>query len=148
MSNDELAVRGMRLADAPALFRLCHDLGYEPDKEGFHGQLENVANDVNQALFVAVAVDDEPRGFVHVFGRHSIEIAPCAQIQALVVGKRERRTGAGNLLTGAAEEWARARGFSWISLYCTTNRDAAHGFYEAAGYDLAVTASRFSKLLD
>jgi len=138
----------MRMSDADDLFRLCHDLGYEPDRQGFLARLEAVAHDINQALFVAVGEDDQVQGFVHVFGRHSIEIEPCAQIQALVVGAVARRAGAGNVLTGAAEAWARARGFGWVSLYCTTTRDAAHEFYRAAGYDLAVTASRFNKRLD
>ncbi|MDD9876898.1 MAG: GNAT family N-acetyltransferase [Magnetovibrio sp.] len=143
-----LFVRGVAAADAPALFRLCHDLGYEPAKEGFHERLHAITADPNHAVFVCVGGDDAVVGFVHVFGRQSVEVEPCAQIQALVVDAGGRRRGAGALLTGAAEEWAKARGLTWLSLYCAEDRDAAHGFYQSAGFELATSASRFIKQLD
>ena len=87
-------------------------------------------------------------GLIHVFIRHSIEIKPCAEIQALVVGEAARRRGVSKLLMRAVEEWARAEGLQWLSLYCSSHCDAAHDFYAAQGFDAATTATWFNKGLD
>ena len=84
---------------------------------------------------------------IHVYIRHAVEIKPCAQIQALVVACTARRQGAAKLLVGAAEEWARAEGLQWLSLYCSSYRDVAHDFYRAQGFDAVKTATQFRKKL-
>jgi len=152
MTEGEIAprhiVRGVAMKDIPAMFALCRELGYDPVKKGFGDRVEQVISQPDHAVFVAADDDDSPLGFVHVFARHAIEIEPCAQIQALVVGEAARRAGVGQLLTGAAEQWARAQGYTWMSLYCAASRDAAHDFYESQGFDGSAKVTRFIKQLD
>ena len=143
-----LICRGIALKDVPGIFRLCHELGYEPHQMGFGDRIADIIKRPGNAVFVAADAEDALVGFSHVFIRYAIEIKPFAQIQALVVDKAARRHGAARLLMGAAEEWARAEGIHGLSLYCSSHRDAAHDFYSAQGFDAVITATRFNKNLD
>ncbi len=140
-------IRGIAVRDIPAVHGLCMELGYDVDQAGVGHRINEIVHRPGHAVFVAADDNDKPVGFIHVFGRHAIEIQSCAQVQALVVDEAARRAGAAGLLMGAAEQWARAEGFTWMSLYCTSSRDAAHHFYEAQGYDGALSATRFNKTL-
>lgn len=72
----------------------------------------------------------------HTLYREAPRGAPVAPREAsvwrLTVAPGARRTGAGRALMGAAEEWARARGCTHLSLI-TGNPDSAR-FYRALGY--------------
>ena len=143
-----LICRGIAVKDVPGIFGLCHELGYESLEMGFGDRIADIIERPGNAVFVAADAEDAPVGFIHVFIRHAIEIKSFVQIQALVVHKAVRRRGAAKLLMGAAEEWARAEGIHWLSLYCSSHRDVAHDFYAAQGFDAAITATRFNKNLD
>lgn len=147
MSDSDVYIRGVRVDDIDALHGLCRELGYDTEISPVSDRLNRIVSDPSQAVFVAEFAGDVI-GFVHLFTRHALEIDACAQIQALVVGEKARRNGAAGLLITAAESWARGRGLSWLSLYCTHNRDAAHEFYPALGFDAASTATRFNMRLD
>ena len=147
-SPTPLICRGIAVKDVPGIFRLCHELGYEPHQTGFGDRIADIIERPGNAVFVAADAEDGLLGFIHVFIRHAIEIEPCAEIQALVVACSARRQGAAKLLVGAAEEWARAEGLQWLSLYCSSYRDAAHDFYRAQGFDAVTTATRFNKKID
>jgi len=143
-----LICRGVAVRDIPDIFRLCHQLGYEPRQIGFGDQIADIIERPGNAIFVAADTEDTAVGFIHVYIRYAVEIKACAQIQALVVACTARRQGAAELLVGAAEEWARAEGLQWLSLYCSSYRDSAHDFYEAQGFDAVTTATRFNKKID
>ena len=147
MNDADIHIRGVRVADIAAMHELCADLGYDTEPSLVPERLNRIVSDPSQAVYVAER-DGGVVGFVHLFTRHALEIDACAQIQALVVGPDARRNGAAALLITAAEVWARGRGLAWLSLYCTTNRDAAHDFYPALGFEAASTATRFNKRLD
>ena len=147
-SSTPLICRGIAVKDVPGIFRLCHELGYEPHQTGFGDRIADIIERPGNAVFVAADAEDAPLGFIHVFTRHAIEIKPCAEIQALVVGEAARRRGVSKLLMRAVEEWARAEGLQWLSLYCSSHCDAAHDFYAAQGFDAATTAAWFNKDLD
>jgi GNAT superfamily N-acetyltransferase len=63
--------------------------------------------------------------------------APTARVTALVVSEPARGRGAGRRLMARAEELARAEGCAAIELTSgiRLEREAAHRFYEALGYD-------------
>jgi len=147
MSNTGPDVRVAQPKDAGALLALCRQLGYATEGGALPGRLETILAQPDHDLIVAEQ-NGAVVGFVHVFARLAIEIEPCAQIQALVVAEKARRGGTAQRLVTAAEDWARQQGLTWLSLYCTTGRDAAHGFYPAAGFEAASTATRFNKRLD
>ncbi|MEK9722428.1 MAG: GNAT family N-acetyltransferase [Rhodospirillaceae bacterium] len=145
---DDVILRGPHPGDLDALWTLCRELGYETTVTSLEKRLNDIVFDGNQAAYVAEIDGMGVIGYVHVFTRHSLEVDPCAQIQALVVADRARRHGVAAKLMAAAEAWARGKGLTWLSLYCTTSRDAAHAFYPTQGFEPAVTATRFNKTLD
>lgn len=147
-ADDGAMIRGVRVRDVAALHGLCIELGYDTPSAPLDKRLNDIVSDPNQAAFVAEAADGAVIGYVHVFGRFALETEPCAQIQALVVGRAARRSGAAKNLVAAAEAWSRGRGFSWLSLYCTTSRGEAHAAYPAMGFEAVAEATRFNKQLD
>ena len=147
-SPTPLICRGIAVKDVPGVFRLGHELGYEPHQTGFGDRIADIIERPGNAVFVAADAEDGLLGFIHVFIRHAIEIQPCAEIQALVVGQAARRRGVSELLMRAVEEWARAEGVQRLSLYCSSHCDEAHDFYAAQGFNAATTAARFKKGLD
>ena len=78
-----LICRGVAVRDIPDIFRLCHQLGYEPRQIGFGDQIADIIERPGNAVFVAADTEDTAVGFIHVYIRHAVEIKPCAQIQAL-----------------------------------------------------------------
>jgi len=146
-ANAGIIVRGIAVRDIPVVHDICAELGYQSDQQSIGARINDIVHRAGHAVFVAADDEDRPVGFIHVFGRHAIEIEPCAQVEALAVGEAARQGAAGALLMGAAEQWARAEGFAWISLYCASTRDAAHQFYHDQGYDGALSATRFIKKL-
>jgi len=150
-AEDDIVIRGVMVRDVVALHGLCKELGYDTPATPLPKRLIDIVFDDNQAMYVAELDDVDGRGvigFVHVFARYAVEIEPCAQIQALVVSERARRRGVAEKLIKAVEAWARLRGLGWMSLYCTTTRDAAHAFYPSLGFEAAAEATRFNKQLD
>ena len=151
LSGDEggdIVLRGPQPDDLDALHALCRELGYDTPAAPLKQRLDDIVFDLDQAAFLAEIDGLGVVGYVHVFTRYSLEIDPCAQIQAIVVAERARRRGVASRLIEAAEAWARGRGLTWLSLYCTTNREAAHAFYPTRGFASHVLATRFNKRLD
>ena len=147
-SPTSLICRGIAVKDVPGVFRLCHELGYEPHQTGFGDRIADIIERPGNAVFVAADAEDGLLGFIHAFIHHAIEIKPCVQIQSLVIGQAARLRGVSELLIGAVEEWARAEGVHTLSLYCSSHCDEAHDFYAAQGFNAATTAARFKKGLD
>ena len=148
MSDDEIMIRGVLVKDIASLHNLCHELGYDTPAESLPKCLNDIVSDPNQAVFVAEYPAHEIVGFIHMFVRLALEAEPCAQVQALVVAERARRAGVADKLIQSAEIWAMGRDLNLLSLYCVNDRDAAHDFYPALGFDAISTATRFNKRLD
>src|SRR5207244_12650734 len=70
---------------------------------------------------------------------------PSGKIIALVVSKKERRSGVGRALIAAAEKDFATRNVSRVTLTTRFEREEAHQFYEALGYSR--TGFRFAKNL-
>ena len=60
---------------------------------------------------------------------------PSGKIIALVVSKKQRRTGIGRALVAAAEKDFTNRGVTRVSLTTRFTRELAHQFYKALGYE-------------
>jgi GNAT superfamily N-acetyltransferase len=70
------------------------------------------------------------------------------RLVALVIDERYRGRGVGRSLLARVEAAARARGCLLMEVTSAAHRDAAHRFYEAAGYrDSRRGAMRFTKFL-
>jgi GNAT superfamily N-acetyltransferase len=133
-------VRPLRSSDVEAASGLLRQLGYDVAPEELAARLQRVL--ASAPHYGAVAVDDGGRvvGLAHAYERPALE-KPCeAVVQAVVVERGARRSGAGRLLMASVEEWARARGLTHIALHTRADRDDAR-FLRAArvrqGRDLA-----------
>jgi GNAT superfamily N-acetyltransferase len=134
-------------ADAPAVTKLLHQLGYP----------SNTADEVAGRLarwsgrddLLALVAATGPR----VVGVAALAVVPfferpgCwGRVVALVVDAEARGLGIGRRLLAAAEQAALARGCVRMEISSSRRRTAAHAFYRAAGYtDRCDQSARFLK---
>ena len=121
------------LADALALARDLYGLP-DTDPEAHRPAYEALVNDPDAAPFLAIA-DGEPAGFIGFRFRRRLNHATFeGWVSDLFVRERFRGRGIGRaLLAAAIAEW-RLRGGHQVMLEVGTDRIAARGLYEAAGF--------------
>jgi GNAT superfamily N-acetyltransferase len=102
-------------------------------------------NEPTGVVFVAVA-DSTLIGFVHVCEEEDYYAGPCGHIGDIVVAREARGLGVGRLLLAAAERWARAIGYSMLSLNVFVANEHAARVYRSAGFEADTT--RYVKILD
>jgi len=138
-------VRPMTGADAERVAFLSGELGYPATPDQIRARL--LAMEANPESSALVASDAEGRiqGWVHVYGRRHVESDGSAEIGGLVVDPASRGLGIGRALLGAAESWARERGYGRVTLGSSTVRAEAHRFYERLGYTIVKTQYRLQK---
>jgi len=139
-------VRRLRPSDVDIATELLRQLGYHVPANELAGRIAQLST--AEGHYAAVAHDGQKiYGLMHVYERPSLEKPRAAVVQSLVVEERARKTGAGKLLMGAAETWARERGLNHVVLHTRIDRDDARAFYERVGYMRAATAHLMSKQL-
>jgi len=100
--------------------------------------LKSILDDARFRTFVA-EIDNTVCGMI---GTHN----DCSgKIVALVVSKKQRRSGIGRALIAAAEKDFAKRKVTRVSLTTRFTREEAHEFYEALGY--SPTGFRFARNL-
>ena len=92
------------------------------------------------------------KGPVGNYGRassvgHLLESGERADISGLIVTEHARRSGTGQALVRAAEEWARRQGLNRMVVRSSVSRLESHPFYERLGYDRAKTQHAYTKQL-
>jgi ribosomal protein S18 acetylase RimI-like enzyme len=133
------------LSDAPALASLMCELGYETTTAEMRQRLKSILGDAGLRTFVA-ETDAQVCGMIGTLTHASHEHNdPSGKIIALVVWKRQRRSGVGRALIAAAEQDFAKRGVTRVSLTTRFARGEAHRFYEKLGY--SKTGFRFAKNL-
>jgi ribosomal protein S18 acetylase RimI-like enzyme len=126
-----------------AVAELLGELGYPSTQEQAAGRIERIASDPTTWLYVA-ELDGEVAGFGVLHVQNLVERdEPGVEVAGLVVGKRFRRRGLGELLMEALEQEASARGGKTMVLNTAHRRADAHAFYEALGYEH--TGRRYAK---
>jgi ribosomal protein S18 acetylase RimI-like enzyme len=141
----DLTIRHAQPGDAAVLAQLMGELGYEATKSEMQMRMERIATDERYRTFVAVH-DSKVCGMIGTLTHASHEHNDLSgKIIALVVSKRQRRSGVGRALVTAAEKDFVKRRVTRITLTTRFEREAAHRFYEALGY--AKTGFRFAKNL-
>ena len=130
-----------------AMFALLPDLAaFEiPDRREpehlWHGDrdmIEAWVRGERPECFAAVALDaeDEIGGFAFVTLREELlSHAPSAHLEVLVVAPTARRAGLGARLCDVAEQTARERGATSITLHVFGNNTRARALYRSLGYD-------------
>ena len=130
----EVSIRPVERRDFDRLIALLGQLGYELSVAELEDRTAQVWGSANQYFVVATDPDDHVVGFLHAYGRPSIEKPPEVTIQAMAVDERQRARGIGKVLLASLVPWAKAAGFANIGLHTQTKRTQAQAFYEAQGF--------------
>jgi GNAT superfamily N-acetyltransferase len=128
-------IRPGRAQDAPALARLCTELGYPSSEAQVRERLRRLGA-TDHGLFVAEAEGGDLRGVVDVHERVVLEEDPFAELIALVVTGDARGEGVGSALVAEAARWARARRLPKLWVRVSLWREATPRFYESLGFRL------------
>lgn len=143
---EKTKIRRARSSDAAMLAELAGELGYPTTAKEIRQRLSRLQPSTMHAVFVAEA-SSELIGWLHVSRNYLLESPVRAEVNGLVVAAAARSQGAGKLLLGAAEEWARKHKCVGVNLRSNVLRDRAHRFYEREGYEHYKTQKAFRKRL-
>lgn len=143
---DDLLVRGMNAADAPAAAKLCGELGYSVSPDTMRQRIESLTRLADHAIYVACQAG-EVVGWIDVGVSHHLQSEPRAEIGGLVVSSGVRSRGIGRRLVARAEQWALERGLKSMLVRSQIAREAAHRFYLREGYARTKTSAVFTKEL-
>lgn len=142
----DIVYRPVCTEDCAELARLSCQLGYPSDSDQVATRLAGIAGSAPHAVFVA-QTPDSLAGWVHVYGRQSLLVAPFAEIGGLVVDSSWRGAGIGKALMSIAEQWAVEHSYSQMRLKSGEGRQEAHQFYAAIGFAAAGRQQVFVKRL-
>ena len=140
-------IRPMLAEDAAAVAALAGELGYPASAPDIERRYRAFERDPDARLLVAQGSDGVVVGWIHVQGLHFLESDARAEIEGLVVAAAARRTGIGQSLVRAAEEWAIGRGLRLIGVRSNQVRTDARMFYERMGFAVVKTQNVFRKTL-
>jgi len=138
-------IRQATLGDVERLADLCGQLGYPLSPQEVKPRLVEIMQDEPNDVYVAVDGDGRVIGWVQVYVRQLLMVERHAEMGGLVVDKEYRDRGIGRMLVDWAEAWARDHGCSALYLRSNVHREAAHRFYERAGYQLVKTQRAYWK---
>jgi GNAT superfamily N-acetyltransferase len=140
-----VTIREAAQDDAPAIAALLGELGYPTSADQAAERIGRIAADPTTWVIVA-EVDSELVGLAALHVQNLVERdEPGCEVAGLVVGRRFRRQGIGELLMEAMEDEARRRGGKVMVLNTANRRADAHAFYETLGYEH--TGRRYAKKL-
>jgi GNAT superfamily N-acetyltransferase len=143
-----MRTREMAEGDAPAVARLCAELGYPASEERILGRCRALEGDEDHALLVAEDGAGAVVGWVHAHAPRLLLADSEAEVLGLVVDEARRGGGIGRLLMAAAERWAMGRGCREVRLRSAVGRKDAHRFYEGLGYGVRATSLVLGKTLE
>jgi GNAT superfamily N-acetyltransferase len=143
--TDPALVRRYEAADRDGIRALAHRLteGVAPWRDpeavlaavtGWVDEALASADAADHAVFVAVD-ESGVAGFVSGSEQRHFSGELDAYVGELVVHPRAARTGVGQALMSAVEDWARSRGRRRLTLETGAANLPARRFYEALGYD-------------
>lgn len=146
MKSAKVRVRPARPTDAPRLAVLLGQLGNPCDAAEARRRLERAAAVDSRAIFVATDASGEAVAFAELRQIPSLMLGEAeAELLALVVDEKARRSGVGRALMEKAEAWTRERGCRLLRLRTQVKRLDAHAFYERLGYALLKTQHVYRK---
>jgi ribosomal protein S18 acetylase RimI-like enzyme len=138
-------IRAAKLSDAAELAALMCELGYETTSDEMTMRLKSIVKNAAYSTFVA-KIGKELCGMIGTLTHMSHEHNDLSgKIVALIVSRKQRRSGVGRALIATAEKYFARRNVTRVTLTTRFERNEAHRFYEAVGY--ARTGLRFAKNL-
>lgn len=112
-----------------------HDLAAMEDFQARYMAATFAAADKNAQTLVAWSADGRRLGYVHMRpGKDGVTDEPCGYVSLLAVDKEAEGSGVATRLMAAAEEWARARGYRFLSLDVFADNRRAIDFYKRGGF--------------
>ena len=132
--SDALKLREANLNDKHALVSLTAELGYKTTSAEVQERLSQIFDKPDHKVFVAVSEKDIVLGWIHVYTHPVLMKDVLAELGGLVVTKKARNQGIGNLLLTKAQDWAKKVGCQLMVVRTRSTRLGAHRFYEEAGY--------------
>ncbi len=140
-----VTVRDAKLSDAPQLAALMCELGYETSNVEMRSRSQAILTNASYRTIVA-AVDNKLCGMIGTLTHASHEHNDrSGKNYALVVSKKQQRSGVDGALIAAAEKDFASSNVIRVTLTTRFQREGAHRFYDALGY--AKTGFRFGKNL-
>lgn len=141
-----LAIREIRPEDSEVAAQLSGELGYPAAADVMKRRIENMRGLPDHAVFVA-CVAERVVGWIAVGMVRHLQSDAFGEISGFVVSEACRSRGVGRMLLAHAERWVAKRGIAKIVVRSRMGRDAAHRFYERAGYTRVKVSAVFSKAL-
>jgi GNAT superfamily N-acetyltransferase len=141
------SVRAPLPRDYDKMADLAAQLGYECTSTDIRNRMDQMCDPHQYAVYVAELPGDRIAGWIGVYIFRAIELNSFAEISGLVVDQHIRSRGIGKALLDVAEQWARRRGCSTISVHSNVTRERAHRFYTRNGYQHTKTQKLFHKNL-
>jgi ribosomal protein S18 acetylase RimI-like enzyme len=93
-----------------------------------------VSQSARARVLIAESGDQTPVGFISLVVRQDVTGAERGHIADVAVIPAARRTGVGQALVQAGEDWARERGLTILGLDVWSTNERALAFYERTGY--------------
>lgn len=143
-----ITVRPAQPQDSAQIAELATQLGYPSNPSETARRLGEIQRSSESCIFVAQLGGGEIAGWIGMFVFRSIADEPRVEISGFVVDEAIRSQGIGAQLLERAEQWAREKGYSLITLRCNAIRDRAHAFYERHGYQHTKTQKAFRKIME
>lgn len=140
----EVSIQSANREHLKGIHELVLEWGYQPSEPETLEWLEALLNSSNHQVLVAVS-DDLVVGWAAVEKRISLNHGLISEITGLVVRSSCRRSGIGQLLVNAVEEWSQNLGLSRVLVRSNVRRFESHEFYPALGFELTKTTRVYSK---
>jgi aminoglycoside 6'-N-acetyltransferase I len=145
-----MKVRAYRDTDWPEWLRMSLALFPHHSAEELVPGMEVFRAAPDGEVFVAERDDGTIAGFVEVGTRpyaDGCDTTPVGYVEAWYVDPDVRRRGFGRALLAAAEEWARARGYTEIASDSQLTNTVSHAAHRRAGYNEVDRVVQFRKRL-
>ncbi len=112
-----------------------HDLAAMEGFQARYMAATFAAADKSSQTLVAWSDDGRRLGYVHMRpGKDGVTDEPCGYVSLLAVDKDAEGSGVATRLMEAAEQWARERGYRFLSLDVFADNHRAVDFYKRSGF--------------
>lgn len=140
-------IRPLRVDDARHVAKLLPDLGYAVNLDTAALRLQGLLAHQHRAGLLALE-GEEAVGLCQWHLVHSLLADPYLHLDALVVAAHHQGRGVGQLLMASVYAWALQHGVQEVRLRSRPERQAAHRFYKAQGFEDNLTHTFRLKLAD
>jgi aminoglycoside 6'-N-acetyltransferase I len=146
-----MKIRSFQKSDFPDWLRMSVALFPTHTTEELAPWMRDFRSREDGEVFIALRDDGSACGFVEVASRpysDGCDTSPVGYIEAWFVDPDMRRAGVGGALLAAAEDWARARGYSEMASDSLLDNTVSHRAHEGAGYIEVERSVRYRKSIN